>query len=400
MAMKEIFKDSKQAFAYKSDGELRKAYWLFKMMNFNWLTSMGTHVVLAAMKLRLPIQGILKNTLYGQFVGGETLAETTPVAEKLAKYGVDVILDYGAEAKEGEANFNHAQAEFERVIAYASQHKSVPFISLKITALARFDLLEKLNDHITIDRGGIVVDTAVLSSQEKQEWENVCKRTFAICESAMKHYVGVLIDAEESWIQNTIDAITMLAMKAYNQNQVVVFNTIQLYRHDRLSFLKHSHDVAQRQNFLLGVKLVRGAYMEKERARAEQLNVLSPIQPNKPATDEDFNKAVEFCLIHTENISTVVATHNEASNLRAIDLLETEPDKVGQTFFSQLYGMSDNITFNLARYGFRVSKYLPYGTVGDVIPYLLRRAQENSSVAGQTGRELYLLGAEMKRRGL
>ena len=400
--MEKIFEDSEHAFAYKSDGQLRKAYWLFKMMKFNWLISFGTGFILAAIKWRLPVIGILKNTLYNQFVGGETLEKATPVVNKLGSYDVDVILDYGAEAKEGEANFELAKEEFIRAITYASTQPNIPFISLKITALARFELLEKLNSEVIINPGTISVDTRILAPEENKEWQNILSRTYAICEAAMNHKRGVLIDAEESWIQNTIDGIVMLAMKKYNQQQVTVYNTIQLYRSDKLEFLKLSYSTARQHSFFLGVKLVRGAYMEKERARALEKNEKSPIQPDKSATDEDFNKAIDFCFNDLENISAVVATHNEYSNLHALSIsesLKTAPDNK-HVHFSQLFGMSDNITFNLAEKGYNVSKYLPYGSVADVIPYLLRRAQENSSVAGQTGRELFLLGKEMDRRGL
>jgi proline dehydrogenase len=398
--MNKIFEDSEHAFAYKTNGQLRKAYWLFKMMKFNWLISIGTGFILAAIRWKLPVLGLLRNTLYSQFVGGETLQKATPVVQKLAEYNVDVILDYGAEAKEGEINFDLAKQEFIKAISYAAGQKSIPFISLKITALARFELLEKINPHVTITPEQISVDTSVLSQDENQEWQRVLDRTFAICEAAMNQKLGVLIDAEESWIQDAIDVVVMLAMKTYNKRSVVVYNTIQLYRHDKLEFLKISEQVAREQSFLLGVKLVRGAYMEKERARAAENRVQSPIQPNKNATDRDFNAAVEFCLMRSENIAAVVATHNEESNLLAMAILKNQNSKFNHIFFSQLYGMSDNITFNLARSGYSVSKYLPYGSVADVIPYLLRRAQENSSVAGQTGKELFLLGKEMQRRDL
>ncbi|TDE14505.1 proline dehydrogenase family protein [Dyadobacter psychrotolerans] len=400
--MEKMFEDSEHAFAYKSDGQLRKAYWLFKMMKFNWLISFGTNFILAAIKWRLPVIGILKNTLYSQFVGGETLEKATPVVNKLGNYDVDVILDYGAEAKEGEANFDLAKEEFIKAIRYSATQTSIPFISLKITALARFELLEKLNSSVTINPGAIAVDARKLTFEENKEWQNVLDRTYAICEAALNLNLGVLIDAEESWIQNTIDGVVMLAMNAYNQKQVTVYNTIQLYRSDKLDFLQLSHRTARQHSFLLGVKLVRGAYMEKERAWAQEKNQKSPIQPDKSATDADFNKAIDFCFNHLENTSVVVATHNEYSNLHALSILQGR--QMGQAnkhvHFSQLYGMSDNITFNLAKEGYNVSKYLPYGSVADVIPYLLRRAQENSSVAGQTGRELFLLGKEMDRRGL
>jgi proline dehydrogenase len=400
--MEKMFEDSEHAFAYKSDGELRNAFWMFRAMGFNRLVSAGTNMILEAIKWKLPVNGILKHTLYNQFVGGETLEKIKPVVDKLGAYRVDVILDYGAEAKTGEANFNLTTQEFVKAIAYAAAQENIPFISLKITALAPFELLEKLNSRVTIDRDALFIDTIGLSEAEYTEWLQVTRRVFQICETAMDHQLGVLIDAEESWIQNTIDGITMLAMKSFNQKRITVYNTIQLYRHDRLSFLKVSLDVADQFGFALGVKLVRGAYMEKEAARATARNEMSPIQPDKESTDRDYNEAVLFCLDHLDQISVVVATHNEFSSFYATEKLREKqvPPDNGKVCFSQLYGMSDNITFGLAREGYRTSKYLPYGPVSDVIPYLLRRAQENSSVAGQTGREAYLLSKEMKRRGL
>jgi proline dehydrogenase len=398
--METIFNDTRQAFVYKTNGQLRKAYWLFRMMKYNWLISFGTGIILKAIAWRLPIKGLLKNTLYSQFVGGETLQKATPAIKKLSEYNVDVILDYGAEAKEGEVNFDHACDEFVKAIGYAASQDSIPFISLKITALARFDLLEKINPFVEISESRVHVALSTCSEAERQEWQRVLNRTFAICQSAANHDLGVLIDAEESWIQDSIDAIVMLAMERFNKHRAVVYNTIQLYRKDKLDFLKLSAAHAVNRSFQLAVKLVRGAYMEKERTRANSLGLNSPIQPDKNATDHDFDKAVEFCLTRSVSISVVVATHNEESNLLALQLLDLYPSRRSITFFSQLYGMSDNITFNLANAGFKVSKYLPYGSVEDVIPYLLRRAQENSSVAGQTGRELFLLNKEMERRNL
>jgi proline dehydrogenase len=244
------------------------------------------------------------------------------------------------------------------------------------------------------------VHTEVLNEEEKAEWERVVKRMERIIGAAADHKVGVLVDAEETWIQDPVDALTMQMMEKYNRNRVVVFNTIQLYRHDRLQFLKDSFAQAQSKQFILGAKLVRGAYMEKERKRAEEKGYPSPIQPDKASSDRDYNTAVEYCLDHIEQISLIVASHNEYSNLRATQLLDEKkiPHNHKHVHFSQLYGMSDNITFNLAKAGFAVSKYLPFGPIGDVIPYLMRRAQENSSVSGQTGRELGLIRKEVERR--
>lgn len=400
--MGNMFEDSEPGFAYKSDNELRKAFWMFRAMGFNRLVLVGTGAILNAIKWKLPVNALLKSTLYNQFVGGETLEKIGLVADKLAAYKVDVILDYGAEAKTGEANFDLTKREFIKAIGYASSRGNVPFVSLKVTALASFGLLEKLNPCFRVNVTGVSLDTNLLSEAEQVEWLNTTDRIFQICEVAMNKQVGVLIDAEESWIQNTIDYVAMHAMQRYNQKRVTVFNTIQLYRHDRLAFLKTSHAAAGSLGFRLGVKLVRGAYMEKEAARAASRNERSPIQPDKAATDRDYNEALDYCLDYLDEISMIVATHNEFSSLHpTIRLSEKNlPADNGKVFFSQLYGMSDNITFGLAKKGYSTSKYLPYGSVSDVIPYLLRRAQENSSVAGQTRREVQLLRREMKRRGL
>ncbi|HEX7690877.1 MAG TPA: proline dehydrogenase family protein, partial [Sediminibacterium sp.] len=289
---------------------------------------------------------------------------------------------------------DHATDEFIRVINYAATQNNIPFISVKITGLARFGLLQTLNEAPRL-RSGIHDH-----EEEIVEWDRVRERMYAICEAASQKNVGVLVDAEESWIQDPIDRLTMEMMEIFNKEKVIVYNTIQLYRHDRLHFLKLSHSIAKQQGFMLGVKLVRGAYMEKERTRAAERGYPSPIQPDKTATDRDYNEAVTYCIDHIDNISVIIASHNEKSNLLASQLLNEKglSHKHPHIHFSQLYGMSDNITFNLAKEGFNVSKYLPFGPIRDVIPYLMRRAQENSSVSGQTGRELSLIKKELARR--
>lgn len=397
------FDNTEYAFAYKSDKELKKAKFLFSSMGIGSLVKIGTRLTPWAIKIGLPIKGIIRNTIFRQFVGGETLEQTAIVANKLGEFNVQVILDYGVEGKEGEDNFDHATDEFIRVIKYASTQRTMPFMSIKVTGFARFALLEKL-DAAATDRSGFqgTVHTEVLNDAEKAEWDRVVKRMEKIISAAADNKVGVLVDAEETWIQDPVDALTMQMMEKYNRNRVVVYNTIQLYRHDRLQFLKDSFAEAQTKNFILGAKLVRGAYMEKERKRAEEMNYASPIQPDKASSDRDYNAGVEFCLNHIDQIALIVASHNEYSNLRATQLLDEMkiPHNHPHVHFSQLYGMSDNITFNLARAGFAVSKYLPFGPIGDVVPYLMRRAQENSSVAGQTGRELGLIKKEVERRKL
>ncbi len=388
------FDNTEKAFAYKSNKDLGRAKFLFSTMSYPFFVPIGTRLTPFLMKTGLPIDGIIRKTIFKQFVGGETLEQTAEVADLLGKYNVQVILDYGVEGKESEANFDAATEQFVKVIEYAATQKNIPFISVKVTGVARFSLLQTLNEAPRLRSG--IHDNEL----ENDEWERVKDRMYHICEIASQHNVGVLVDAEETWIQDPIDRLVMELMEAFNKEKVVVFNTFQLYRHDRLDFLKLSHRIAKQSNFLLGVKLVRGAYMEKERSRANSKNYPDPIQSTKEKTDKDFDASVAYCLENINDLSVIVATHNEQSNLSAFDLMTQKNISLNHPHihFSQLYGMSDNITFNLAANGCSVSKYLPFGPIRDVIPYLMRRAQENSSVSGQTGRELALIKREVERR--
>lgn len=388
------FDNTKIAFAYKSTKELKMAKFLFSTMRYPLFVPIATRLTPFFLKIKLPINGLVRSTIFKQFVGGETLQETAGVVDNLKEFKVQVILDYGVEGKEGEANFDQATQQFIDVIEYAATQPNIPFISIKVTGLARFKLLETLNEAPRLRSG--IHDNEI----ENAEWERVKDRLYHICDVASQKNIGVLIDAEETWIQDPVDRLVMELMQQFNKTKAVVYNTIQLYRHDRLNFLKISHDIAQQQNFILGMKLVRGAYMEKERARATQKKYIDPIQPNKQSTDKDFNAAVEFCLENINSIATIVATHNEQSNLKAVALMQEKNISLNHAHvhFSQLYGMSDNITFNLANAGCSVSKYLPFGPINDVVPYLMRRAQENSSVGEQTGRELGLIKKELQRR--
>jgi proline dehydrogenase len=363
-------------------------------MSYPWLVQMGTRLTPFIMRTGLPVHGLIRKTLFKQFVGGETLEETAGVAKTLDSFGVKVILDYGVEGKEGEEAFDTATEEFMRVIRYASTQTNIPFISIKVTGLARFGLLQTLNEAPRLRSG--IHDNEF----ERDEWNMVRERMYAICELAAEKKVGVLIDAEESWIQDPVDRLCIEMMQVFNKTVPVVYNTVQLYRHDRLSFLKMSHSIARQQGFVLGLKLVRGAYMEKERARAREMGYDSPIQPDKASADNDFNAAVRYCLENLSDIAVVIASHNEESNRLAAATMDELgiSHKHPHVHFSQLYGMSDHITFNMAKAGFEVSKYLPFGPIRDVIPYLMRRAQENSSVSGQTGRELTLIQRELQRR--
>ena len=388
------FENTQNAFAYKSTKALKSAKLLFGFMGYPTLVQMGTRLVPALLKAGLPIKGIIRQTIFKQFVGGETLTDTIPVAQMLADYGVDVILDYGVEGKEGEDNFDKATQVFIDVINHAATQKNIPFISIKVTGLASHELLQTLHEAPRLRSG--IHDNEI----EQAEWDRVRERMYAICEAAAEKNIGVLVDAEESWIQDPIDRLTMEMMAVFNKQKAVVFNTIQLYRHDRLHFLRISHQIAEAQGFVLGLKLVRGAYMEKERAVALEKNRQSPIQVSKEATDVDYDEAVRFCMDHIHSTAVIIASHNEQSNLLGAKLLDEMmlPHNHPHVHFSQLYGMSDTITFNLAKEGFNVSKYLPFGPIQDVIPYLMRRAQENTSVSGQTGRELLQLKRELARR--
>ena len=400
------FDNTEYAFAYKSDKELKKAHFLFSSMGNPMLLKLGLAVMPPAIKMHIPFtKTIIRNTIFSQFVGGETLEETAAVANKLEKYNVKVILDYGVEGGgNGEEGFDHATEEFIKVINYAATQHNIPFMSIKVTGIVRFGLLEKMDAAMHNSEGSLMNRyrqvLQQLPANEKQEWERVVNRLTRICDAGFAKKIGVLVDAEETWIQDPVDALTILMMDKYNKSGVVVYNTIQLYRHDRLAFLKQSYEAAEERGFVLGAKLVRGAYMDKERKRAADLGYPSPIQPDKEASDRDYDDAVAFCIDHIDKIATIVASHNEHSNLQATVLLDKKglPHNHPHVHFSQLYGMSDNITFNLARSGCSVSKYLPFGPIKDVIPYLMRRAQENSSVAGQTGRELGLIKKELARR--
>jgi len=401
------FDNTENAFEYKSDKELKKARFLFASMGYGFLVKLGTRITPWAIRAGLPVKGIIRKTIFSQFVGGETLEETAAVARKLGQYHVQVILDYGVEGgEEGEEGFEHACREFIRVIDYAATQPNIPFMSIKVTGFARYDLLEKLDHSVELNPGSLMKRYAraveSLTEEEKREWQRVQERMLRICRTAAEKNIGVLVDAEETWIQDPVDVLTILMMQHFNKEKIIVYNTVQLYRHDRLQFLKDSLEAAESRQFLLGAKLVRGAYMEKERKRSIEKGYPSPIQPDKESTDRDYNAGLEFCIEHLDKIGLIVASHNEYSNLYATRLLQEKkysPDHP-HIHFSQLYGMSDNITFNLAKAGCAVSKYLPFGPIDDVIPYLMRRAQENSSVSGHTGRELGLIKKEIERRKL
>lgn len=385
------FSNTSNAFSHKTDSELKKTAWLFKMMNNPSLVKFGSNAALKAVEWGLPFaETVIQNTIYEQFCGGTTLLNSNKTIELLAKNNTKSILDYGVEAKESEEDFNKTMVENIRAIEFASKSNSIPFISIKITGIGRFDLLAKLQNN------------APLTFEEQNEYFSVSKRLDSICHAGKDKGICVLIDAEESWIQDTIDRMANMMMARYNKEKAVIYNTFQMYRHDRLNFLKESFDMAQQKGYYLGAKLVRGAYMEKERQRAQEMGYSTPINPDKVATDKLYNDGLVFCASNYSRIACINATHNTQSSKLLAELMEEMgiPRNHPHFYFSQLYGMSDNITFNLAAAGYNVAKYLVYGTVKDVIPYLVRRAQENTSVTGDVSRELSLISTEVKRRGI
>jgi proline dehydrogenase len=402
------FDNTEKAFAYKSNRQLKKARFLFSAMQFSPLVKIGTVLTPWAIKSGLPVKGIIKNTLFEQFVGGESLENTDAVLNMLDGFNVQVILDYGVEGGEhSDEKYDEEVNTFMKVLSFSATRKNIPFISIKVTGISSSLLLEKLNISIgkkSSEKLEIALPKAIttLDNDDRNSWNKLLIRTENICRHASTLGVGVMIDAEESWIQDPIDYISYLMMEKFNKEKVIVYNTIQLYRSDRLTFLKNSYAHAESNGYKPGLKLVRGAYMEKERKRAAEQGYPSPIQIDKSATDADYNQALTIAFEKINSGSVIVASHNEKSSLLAADLASKAniSNNHPHLHFSQLYGMSDNLTFNLADAGFNVSKYLPFGPVDEVIPYLMRRAQENSSVSGQTSRELQLLNKECKRRGI
>ena len=385
------FSNTEVAFRNKSDKELKKAAWLFGLMNKHWLVGIGSKIGIAAIRMHLPfVENIVKNTIFEQFCGGTTLLESRDTIGRLYAAKVWTILDYGAEGKEREEDFNLTMNEVIRAIDFAANHESVTMISTKLTGMARFALLAAKQRK------------PQLSKKQKSEFKNVRKRIDSICHVAAQKGVSVLFDAEESWIQDTINELVNLMMERYNKERAVVYNTFQLYRKDQLDYLKASHKRARRQGYILGAKLVRGAYMEKERERAQENGYPSPIHPTKAATDHAYDSALRYCIEHYEEIASVNASHNARSNAFQAEWISRAgiPRHHPHLMFCQLYGMSDNITLNLADAGFNAAKYLPYGPVKEVVPYLIRRAQENASITGDMGREYQLVLQEMRRRGL
>lgn len=384
------FDNTEVAFRQKTNAELKKAYWLFKMISSNFLTKVGPPITNFFLNIGLPIQGAIKATIFQQFCGGETISECDKAIAQLAKGGVGTILDYSVEGEEEEIVFDETCQEIIRTILRADGDVNIPITVFKITGIGRFALLEKLDAKQT------------LTADEQAEFDKVKLRCEMICRTAYDKGVPVMIDAEETWIQDTIDELALDMMRKFNQERIIVYNTYQMYRHDKLADMKADHLIAKAAGFVLGVKMVRGAYMEKERKRAAEMGYPSPIQPDKESSDRDYNESLRYCVDHIEEIAIVCGTHNEESSRLLTYLLDEK--KVAHNhhhvYFAQLLGMSDNLSFNLADASYNVAKYVPYGPIKAVMPYLFRRAQENTSVAGQTGRELGLIERELKRRRL
>ncbi|SFU16104.1 L-proline dehydrogenase [Algoriphagus locisalis] len=380
------FENLKVAFASKSNAELRNMYLVFAMLNNKFVSDLGIALTNIGFKLHLPIKGIMKKTMFGHFCGGETIAESTEAAKKLAEFGVESTLDYSVEGEGDEASYDLTCAEILKTIEKAENQDSLPFAVFKVTGLGDYEIMIKVQAGET------------LSKDESLAFERMKNRVDQLCNAAFQKGIKILVDAEESWFQDVIDDLAYEAMEKYNRETCIVYNTYQMYRHDMLGRLKEAEAVARAKGYLLGAKLVRGAYMEKEGERAAEMGYVSPIQPSKSATDTDYNLGVEFCI--ENGVYLVSGSHNEASNHLVVELIEKhgiEKDS-DRVFFAQLYGMSDNISFNLADAGYRVLKYVPYGPVEKVMPYLIRRASENSSIAGQSSREFLLIKKEMERR--
>jgi len=382
------FSNIETAFAGKSTIDLKKARLLFKTMSKPGLVKAGNVLLNIALKLCLPVKWAIKPTIYKYFVGGENILDCDSTVEKLSKYKVKSILDYSVEGKESDNEIESAFKETRKSIDNAAKNPNIPFAVFKPTAFGKSEILMKASEG------------KVLNTEEEKELVKFKNRIDVLCKTAWENDIPVLIDAEDSWFQDVFDIVIHEMMQKYNKKRAIVYNTLQMYRWDRLDFLKKNYQKAKEGNYFYGAKFVRGAYMEKERERAIELGYNDPIQPDKESTDRDFNAALKFSVEHIDRISIFNGTHNEYSSMYLTKLMEKHEvaKNDSRIFFSQLYGMSDNISFNLAAHGFNVAKYVPYGPVRNVMPYLIRRAEENTSVKGQTGRELSLILQEVKRR--
>jgi proline dehydrogenase len=385
-----LFDNTEVAFSLKSDSQLERAYFLFRMIQNEPMVRIGSAVTNFALKAHLPIEGLIRSTVFDHFCGGVTEEDCLPVIEKMyAEGNVHSVLDYSVEGKDEEASFDDALNKILKILDFCGEKKSIPFAVFKPTGFGRFALYQKITEKKS------------LTAKEQEEWSRVVARFHKACKTAQEKNVPILIDAEESWMQDAADALIEELMEAYNKDKAIVFNTLQMYRHDRMDYLKRVYAKAQEKGYHIGMKVVRGAYMEKERERAEEKGYRSPICDTKQATDENYDAAINFIMEHPK-MALFAGTHNENSSYLLMELASKyqikKDDK--RLWFGQLFGMSDHISFNLAKEGYNVAKYLPFGPVRDVMPYLIRRAEENTSVAGQTSRELNLLTTERKRRKL
>jgi proline dehydrogenase len=383
-----VFENTEIAFSLKSNSELDRAYFLFKMISIAPLVKIGAVVTNFAIKLHLPIKGLIRATVFDHFCGGVNEADCLPVIEKMHDKGVSSVLDYSVEGKESERDFDNAMHTIISILKFAKDIDAIPIAVFKPTGFGRIKLYEK------VGKG------AALNTKEQEEWNKVINRYDTVCKMARDYDVAILIDAEESWMQDAADALVTKMMQKYNAKKPIVYNTLQMYRHDRLDFLKIEHIKAKQEGYFLGYKLVRGAYMEKENDRAEDKGYESPICKSKIETDDNFNQGLSYMLDNLDCMSLFSGTHNEESSYLLMDLMDERglKNKDSRVWFGQLYGMGDHISFNLADKGYNVAKYVPFGPVREVMPYLIRRAEENTSVAGQTGRELNLLAKEKNRR--
>jgi proline dehydrogenase len=386
--MEKIFNNTQVAFSSMNNRELDRAYFLFSMMKNPSLVKVGTSITNFALKLHLPVEGIIRSTVFDHFVGGVTEADCLPVVDKMYAKGVSSVLDYSVEGKEDEAHFDDALKMTLKTIDFAKERKAIPFVVFKPTGFGRFALYEKIGDG------------TALTPDEAIEWGRVVGRFDQVCKKAHDNDVEVLIDGEESWMQDAADELCAEMMRKYNKDKAVVFNTLQKYRHDRMDYLRRLHANSIAEGYHIGMKLVRGAYMEKEHKRAEEKGYPTPICHSKAATDINYDEAIAYMMKHLDTMAVFAGTHNEESSYKLMELMQQKnvAKNDPRIWFGQLYGMSDNISYNLAAHSYNVAKYLPFGPVREVMPYLIRRAEENTSVAGQTGRELALLTAERNRR--
>jgi len=386
--MRGIFEDTETAFALKTDAELERAYFLFKMIANEPLVRIGTAMTNFAIKANLPVEGLIRATVFDHFCGGVNENDCLPVVDKMFGKNVCSVLDYSVEGKDTEDPLDDALAMIVKVLDFVKEKDAIPFAVFKPTGFGRFSLFHKMSEGKS------------LTGKEQEEWQRVVARFDKTCKKAYDLDVSLLVDAEESWMQNAADQLVEEMMRKYNKEKPIVFNTLQMYRWDRMDYLKNLHKKAKADNFKIGMKVVRGAYMEKENERAEENGYPSPICASKKETDDNFDKAVAYMLNHLETFAIFAGTHNENSSYRLMKLMEEKgiSNDDSRIWFGQLYGMSDHISFNLADKNYNVAKYLPFGPVRDVMPYLIRRAEENTSVAGQTTRELSLLKKERKRR--